>query len=650
MNNKVLLDTAFQSGNSVVNGTKVYTKSQLVVYDGKKYAVNPKAMFTINVTAKCNAYCFFCYNSITFMRDNDFVSCDSEEFKRAVKFAKSAGIETATITGGEPTLNPKELLKLIHSLKTAGFSTIRLHTNGYFLSRAISIDGETLPLWKWLEQYGVKEMSISIADYRAENNLNIMGIDNLAKVKNFLIHVKEIRMRIRLSCFLCKQGIHRLEDIVEYLHFAKMYNVDNIIFRLMPEDDSSDRLYMKSIINKLLESGWQVSYSHRKSDSTIYEFVNENRHISLSYVKEEIDEDQKIRRLIYMPDKVVYTSWIDPSSYLFEDDAKKIINSVNLKEKNKNGTYPGSIWNREIPEYIHRHEAQLIDLHVHSLVSDGLLAPSKVIENASKAGIKKMVFTEHNCLHDSTDALIQLAQKNDIDIPLLGVEFSTVYCIQNKPWMKFHLLVYGNRKEQFAFMNDIYDPNEPRNLYLIKVYQELKQKNIVCKPLDEIYAIHDDKAPTRKKMLVRSLLANEIASNCGITQEEAKSLYLPQMPDEDRYKRYLNTEDIIRLAHENGCVAVLAHPGWIRPYDKNKSLSEKDLFLAITDLARKGMNGIEIVHRLNDEHMRDKLFRLACELNLIITGGSDYHGKPRCTLCENGTSEDELIKLMEKIY
>lgn len=151
-------------------------------------------------------------------------------------------------------------------------------------------------------------------------------------------------------------------------------------------------------------------------------------------------------------------------------------------------------------------------------------------------------------------------------------------------------------------------------------------------------------------MFVRTPLANAISECCGVTPEEAKTRYLPKMPDEERYRQYLDTSEMIALAHQNGCVAVLAHPGWIRPYSVQQQLDEEDLWLAITDLAWQGLDGVEISHRLNSFSMREKLFRLSVGLGLISTGGSDFHGKPRCAWRVNGTTEENLTRLMELIH
>lgn len=649
MNEKELCTEAYQSGNVVIAKDQVFTKANLVEFDKKKYAVNPQAMLTINCTSRCNANCFFCYNRLTFMRDEMYVACDSPKLERAMEFAWRSGIRTVTLTGGEPTLDQEKLLGLLKKAKEKGFPTVRLHTNGALLNRSWQYEGKQQPLWKHLADCHLDELSISIADYRSERNQQIMKIDNLSQIRQYLPQLIKQGISVRFSCYLCEQGVHTAEEIQQYLVFAKEQGVRSVIFRIAPQDDAKDQKYLAVLREDLKMKGWQLGYHHEKSDSIIFEFWKDGMSLTLSHVREEEDHDAKIRRLIYMPDQVIYTSWIDPSSYLFSDDAQVIGASANQEMVMADWDYPGNVWNKKTPEYLFLAEGQTIDLHVHSLVSDGLCTPSEVLQNAAKAGIRTLVFAEHNCLHDSPGKLIQAAASYGISIPMLGVEFSTVYCVNGVPDMKIHLLIYGKCLEQFSFMSQMYNPNEPRNVHMRKLYEQAVSEHLLDVTWKEIYAIADCAAPSEKKMFVRTPLAQAIARYCGITPDQAKEHYLASMPDEERYQQYLDTAKVIATARQNGCVAVLAHPGWIRAYEKGTVRTELDLFAAIADLAKHGLDGIEVSHRLNSPEMREKMYRLCVKLNLIPTGGSDYHGKSRCVFGVNGTTWENLQLLMEKI-
>lgn len=650
MNEKELSLTAYESEGCVYAGDEVYKKACLVEYKGKKYAINPNAMLTINCTAMCNAHCQFCYNGITFMRDENYVQDDSEELQRVIDVARAAKINVATLTGGEPTLFPQKLLKLARKVKNGGFPIIRMHTNGYMLNTLVEFDGKEKKLWKHLVDEGVNNISISMADYRAEKNKAIMGLDNGAVIDKYVYDMVNDNVQVRLSCYMCEAGVCSYEDLLNYINYGFERKIYSYIFRIAPEINKAGVISVDDIARKLKEDGWNTKYHHEKTDSIIYEFEHNNTKISLSCVGEEIDQDRKIRRLIYMPDKVVYTSWIDPTSFLFDDDAEKIVSLAVREDQRKCGDYPGHIWNIDSMSEVLDKSDYNIDCHVHSSVSDGLFSPTEVIKRAAHSGIKSMVFAEHNCLHDNPELLKATGKKYGVDIPLLCVEYNTVYCENGNPKIKMHMLIYGKNKEQFAFMNELYNPNSPRNNYAKSKYTELFEAGIISEKWDDIYSMAaDDETEATRKMFLRGPMAETISKHEGISVEEAKDKYLPQLTDRERYEQYIDAAELIKKAHENGCVAVLAHPGWVRSYSENDNCDFTDVLRAIVRLAKLGLDGIEVSHRLNDKEVQKRLFKLATLLGLVITGGSDYHGKERCTFRENGTTPDNYHSLMERL-
>lgn len=633
MNDKQLKLPVSQGAGFVAAAGQIIGKAVLAEDEGTYYAINPNAILTINCTASCNADCFFCYNRQTFIRAGTYVSAEHPCLERAIRLARKAGIWRAGLSGGEPTLHPKELLSLAEKLKKSLFSQIRLHTNGLLLEESVSYKGEEAPLYAHLRNAGITDISISVVDYRPDRNTAVMGIDNITRIRAVLPALLSSGIHVRFSCFLCPEGLNDADEVEKYLRWGLTQGVRQFIFRVPPNPENAGPALLEALMLRLQKRGCTLIYSHHKSDSVIYELESPDVRISLSCADEEPDPDQKIRRLIYMPDNVLYTSWIDPASYLYDDDAERLVKNAL--------TVPA------LPSPASG--AAGIDLHVHSLVSDGLLTPTDVLRRAADAGICSLVFTEHNCLHSSPLLLRKEAEKLGLDLPLFGIEFSTVYVPKNRPRLKFHVLVYAKHAEQLDFRSRLYDPNLPRNAHICRLYAAARAAGVVNRTLEDIYAIHDPAAPSEKFMLTRALLAREIATTCGCSEEEAREIWLPQIPDEERYRSYIDCRELIRLAHENGCAVILAHPGWIRAYKAEEFVDETALFLAITELARLGLDGIEVYHRLNSEDMRAKLLSLARTLELIVTGGSDFHGKPRCVFRENGTTEEQLERLLARI-
>jgi len=80
-------------------------------------------------------------------------------------------------------------------------------------------------------------------------------------------------------------------------------------------------------------------------------------------------------------------------------------------------------------------------------------------------------------------------------------------------------------------------------------------------------------------------------------------------------KTSVTPEDAIRLVHEAGGVAVIAHPGIAKMYQH------------IDKLASAGLDGVEVYHYAHSESRKKELRSLADRNNLVVTGGSDFHGK-----------------------
>jgi 3',5'-nucleoside bisphosphate phosphatase len=108
-------------------------------------------------------------------------------------------------------------------------------------------------------------------------------------------------------------------------------------------------------------------------------------------------------------------------------------------------------------------------------------------------------------------------------------------------------------------------------------------------------------------------------------------------------RRYaLDPAEAIRLVHAAGGVTVLAHPlavtrGWMVPDD------------LISELAREGLDGVEVAHPDHDLAQRDQLLTVARGLGLAATGGSDDHGELTGDRigCE-ATGQKELARLLER--
>lgn len=338
-----LIRTVGEAGTEI-DGTW-YQNFNLVEFDGAQYVFSHRAILTLVVTAACNAGCHFCSNEITFTPSGPFLEWN-DRLKRVKDLALLSGVTKVAYTGGEPTLHPQKLLELVSAV-SPGFRRSRIHTNGWGLSKPVRHDGEAKELLPALISAGLTGISVSVAHHETETNKRVMA---LPRTWNGMSDdaLADIALRAgesftpRLSCVMTEDGVSSVADVAEYLDWGYSLGYRRFIFRTCSEipdgykkptdysayNDRNSRSIepLSSEFQRLL--GAELVFRQRKSDSKVDVFRWRDAVIDLDESSEELDPDDKIRRLNVMPDGVVYTSWISPTSNLFADDRPVVERSV----------------------------------------------------------------------------------------------------------------------------------------------------------------------------------------------------------------------------------------------------------------------------------------------------------------------------------
>lgn len=258
-----------------------------------------------------------------------------------------------------------------------------------------------------------------------------------------------------------------------------------------------------------------------------------------------------------------------------------------------------------------------IDLHAHTTHSDGTLSPTELVEKAAEIGLAALAVTDH----DITSALEEAHAAGDrLGVEILdGCEIST-----SLPSGVVHILTYGFDVEDAdfqGFLADVRTEREARNDALLDKLRELKL------PLDRA-----DVA----KHAVGQIIARP---HFALAMVEAG--YVDDV--REAFKRYLHDngpayvraqmpepEAGIEAAVRAGGVAVVAHP-------RSMKLGGKAKYRAVLERYREaGLAGIEVDHPSHDAGMRRTFAELAADLDLVPSGGSDFHGaaKPHIRLGE----------------
>ncbi len=248
--------------------------------------------------------------------------------------------------------------------------------------------------------------------------------------------------------------------------------------------------------------------------------------------------------------------------------------------------------------------SRFADLHMHSTASDGMDSPVELVRKAVENGISAIAITDHDTVLGIQYALSE-ANISGIEV-IPGVEFS----VEFTPVM--HIL---------GLFLDINNPSLTCNLKKVRkmrMYLMSKSFRILR---DHGISVNPQEVIRREKYLSLKNLTNYlINANLVTCKQEADAIL------SDIWAEWHNSlpspAACISLIHACGGIAIIAHPQLLY-------LCDKELKNTLTQLCALGLDGIEVVHPEHQDEDRRKLNRWARELNLIASGGSDYHGKKK---------------------
>lgn len=244
-----------------------------------------------------------------------------------------------------------------------------------------------------------------------------------------------------------------------------------------------------------------------------------------------------------------------------------------------------------------------VDLHTHTNKSDGTHSPREQVQLAKSSGLAGVAITDHDTIAGWEEALAAGVELGIKVVP--GVEISSLWGD-----IDIHVLGYYVAADDTLFLNKLEQLRNVRNERNHRMVAKLQQLGIDI-TMDEV----EKKKKDTKTNIGRPHIA-EVLMDKGIvtTMKEAFDEYLGR-----EGKAYINVprispHDAVKMIHEAGGVAVLAHPG-LYPDDS-----------IIEQLVALGLDGIEVYHADHGEEDEKRYLHIAKQYELLITGGSDYHG------------------------
>jgi 3',5'-nucleoside bisphosphate phosphatase len=245
-----------------------------------------------------------------------------------------------------------------------------------------------------------------------------------------------------------------------------------------------------------------------------------------------------------------------------------------------------------------------IDLHLHTVASDGRATPEELIRLAHEGGVRRLAVTDH----DTTDAVAAAtAEGRRLGIDVIpGIELGT-----DSESGDLHMLGLFLDYEAPAFQETIRTFREGRVRRAKRIVEILNGLGVRI-TYEQVREIAGEASVGRPHVARAILEAGYVTA-----MPEAFDKYLGDDMPANVPREKFSPADAIELIHSVGGLAVVAHP-----------CEGKGVTHQIPELARAGLDGVECYYQGYDRERVEGLVSLAREHGLVATGGSDYHGFP----------------------
>ncbi len=241
-----------------------------------------------------------------------------------------------------------------------------------------------------------------------------------------------------------------------------------------------------------------------------------------------------------------------------------------------------------------------VDLHAHSTASDGSQSPANAVAAAHKAGLAAFALTDHDTLAGIAEAQVAAEAAGLRLVP--GVELSV-----HQEGVEVHLLGLHIRDVD-ALQARLERYRDHRRTRAEEMVARLNALGIAV-TMDAVLAAAAGGAIGRPHV-AKALIAGGYAKD----SREAFDRFLGAGKPANVEKQRLEIAEGIRLIHEAGGIAVIAHPGADGRRER------------IEPLVPLGLDGLEVKHPSHSTEDTKRIAALAAHFGLVASGGSDWHG------------------------
>lgn len=263
---------------------------------------------------------------------------------------------------------------------------------------------------------------------------------------------------------------------------------------------------------------------------------------------------------------------------------------------------------------------KLIDLHIHSNLSDGELSPKEIIDRAVNNGVSVIAIADHDTTLAYNDDLFNYAKENNVKL-ITAVEISTKY-----KGIGIHVLGYNLDINNKQLTDKLYSIRNARHIYLHNVATKLKELGYIIDVdyLDKIDAV--TKAHIASNIVDNKDNEKLLLKTFGYVLERGEFIETIMNEGCPCYvkKETISPMEASSLIREAGGKVVLAHPV---AYKYEDGLTDDDILNLVKEMNPEGIeaNYIYVDRNSNKINECKHWNNFAKAHNLITTIGSDFH-------------------------
>ncbi len=279
-------------------------------------------------------------------------------------------------------------------------------------------------------------------------------------------------------------------------------------------------------------------------------------------------------------------------------------------------------------------DSRIVDLHTHSICSDGTLTPSELLDYAVEKGLSALALTDHDTVEGLEELHAHASVTENAPEIVDGIEFSSEY--NGKDIHIVGLFIDYSAPDFDKYLEEFRHSRDVRNEKMCKLLRDGLHMDISYEKLLEA----NPGAIITRAHYSKYMMEHGYTSN----MKEAFERYIGEDKPFFVSREKITAIDAINLIHKTGGIAVLAHPTlYHMGYDKIHEL--------VSHLKENSLDAMEILYTTFTPSQKRQMKELADEFDLMYSGGSDYHGaiKPRTDLATGWGDLSVPYEIYEKL-